>query len=148
MKKYEINDKTIALYPMFSKTRVYEESSSFIIDMPTQEIMEQNCKYYGSSLEGRKQGTKNLIGISYKAPIIVEESNDIIFFPTSSPKRGNCTWIRANKIKSMYYRNHRLVVEFKNGDKIMLNSSYDIINNQILRSSLLESILRTRKLQK
>lgn len=148
MDKYEINDKTIALYSLTNKTRVYEEDRSFVVDALASEIMEDSCTYFGSSLEGRKKGTHNLIGVSYKAPIIVEESNDMIFFPTTSPKVKSCSWLRFNKIKRYYYKNNHLVVEFKNGDKILLNISYDMINNQILRATRLESVLRERKIQK
>ncbi len=145
--KYEINDKTVALYAMTDKTRVYEEEKNFVIDKPATEIMEESCSYFGSSLEGRKKGTANLIGVSYKAPIIVEESNEVIFFPTSSPKMKTCSWIRFNSIDRFYYKNNHLVVEFKNGNKILLNTSYDIINNQILRATRLESVLRGRKIK-
>lgn len=148
MDKYEINDKTIALYSLTNKTRVYEEDRSFVVDALASEIMEDSCTYFGSSLEGRKKGTHNLIGVSYKAPIIVEESNDMIFFPTTSPKVKSCSWLRFNKIKRYYYKNNHLVVEFKNGDKILLNISYDMINNQVLRATRLESVLRERKIQK
>ncbi len=146
--KYEINDKTIALYSLTNKTRVYEEDRSFVVDALASEIMEDSCTYFGSSLEGRKKGTHNLIGVSYKAPVIVEESNDMIFFPTTSPKVKSCSWLRFNKIKCYYYKNNHLVVEFKNGDKILLNISYDMINNQVLRATRLESVLRERKIQK
>lgn len=148
MGKYEINEKTIALYSMENKTRVYEEDKNFIVEESAREIMEESCSYFGSSLEGRKKGTANLIGVSYKAPIIVEESKDLIFFPTASPKIKNCSWIRFNKIKRYYYKNNYLVVEFKNGDKILLSISYETLNNQILRATRLESVLRDRKYEK
>ncbi len=146
MERYEINDKTIALYGMNNKTRVYEENKNFVVDKTTYEIMEDSCAYFGSSLEGRKKGTNNLIGVNYKAPIIVEESNDLIFFPTSSPKIKSCSWLRSNKINRYYYKNNRLIVEFKNGDKIPLDITYDILDNQVIRSIRLETVLKNRKL--
>ena len=145
-KKYEVNEKTVALYAINDKTRVYEEDKVFLVNQPTNEIMEESCIYFGSSLEGRQKGTGKLIGSSYKAPIIVEESSNLIFFPTKSPRLKNCSWLRYNKIKSMYYHNGLLYIEFKNGFKIGLDSSYEVINNQILRSARLETILRERKI--
>ncbi len=145
MQKYEINDKTMALYSLKNKTRVYEEDKNFIINQSTNEIMEESCAYFGSSLSGRRKGTEKLIGVTYKPPVVVEESKNIIFFPTSSPKRGNCTWLRLHMIDNYYYKDGRLVVRFKNGDKILLNTSYGVIDNQILRSTRLESELRYRK---
>lgn len=147
MENYEINTKTVALYAMADKTRVYEEDKNFLVDKSANQIMEESCSYFGSSLAGRKKGTENLIGVSYKAPIIVEESQEIIFFPTSSPKVNTCSWLRLSMVDRYYYKNNGLVVEFKNGDKILLDTSYGIIDNQILRATRLESVLRGRKLK-
>ncbi len=142
---YEISDKTIALYGMDSRTRIYEEDKSFIIDKPATSIMEESCSYFGSSLDGRKKGTENLIGVSYKAPIIVEESKSLIFFPTTSPRLANCSWIRSDKIDRFYYKNNNLVIEFKNGYQLFVKMSYDMLNNQILRATRLEHVLNDRK---
>lgn len=148
MENYEINSNTVALYAMGDKTRVYEEDTNFIVNQSANKIMEESCKYFGSSLEGRKNGTKNLIGVSYKAPIIVEESSNIIFFPTSSPRLSDCSWLRLSSINRYFYENNRLVVEFKNKDKIVLDTSYGIVDNQVLRATRLESVLNGRKLEK
>lgn len=145
MKEYEINRKTMALFAMSNKTRVYEEDRTFVVDQSASEIMEASCAYFGSSLQGRRKGTESLIGSSYKAPIIVEESSEIIFFPTSSLKSGNCSWLRSSMVDRYYYRNGHLIVEFKNGDKLPLPTSYGVIDNQILRATRLESVLRRRK---
>ena len=105
MKKYEINNKTMALYAMSEKTRVYEEERSFVVDQPANEIMEESCAYFGSSLSGRRKGTEKLIGASYKAPVIVEETKNIIFFPTSSHKSNSCSWLRSSKVERYFYTN-------------------------------------------
>lgn len=145
LQNYEINNKTVALYAMKDKTRVYEEDKSFLINKPANEIMEDSCSYFGSSLAGRKKGTESLIGVSYKAPVIVEESHNIIFFPTASPKLDTCSWLRLSMIDCYYYQNNELVVKFKNGEKILLNTSYGILDKQILRATRLECVLRGRK---
>lgn len=145
MKNYEINKKTVALYAMNNKTRVYEEDRNFVVDKTANEIMEESCEYFGSSYAGRKKGTENLIGVCYKAPIIVEETNNLIFFPTSSPKKKDCSWLKLTEVDRYYYRGNKLVVEFKNGEKILLDTTYGTIDNQILRSTRLESVLRGRK---
>ena len=62
-------------------------------------IIKRSCEYFGSSYNGRHEGTKKLIGISHKAPIIIEESKNLIYFPTSSPRLLDCVWIGLNNIK-------------------------------------------------
>ncbi len=148
MENYEINNNTVALYAMGDKTRVYEEDSNFIVNKCANEIMEESCKYFGSSLAGRKKGTESLIGVSYKAPIIVEESSNIIFFPTSSPRLSTCSWLRLSSVDRYYYENNKLIVVLKNKDKIALDTTYGIIDNQVMRATRLESVLNGRKIEK
>ena len=145
--KYEINQDTIALCPITRNvSKVIELDREFIVSKSTTKIMEDSCAYFGSTLTGRMQGTKNLIGVSHKAPIIVEEASDIIFFPTSSSrKEENCFWLRLKYIEKYYKSGDKITVEFQNNHTLNLNLSYGIIDNQILRATRLESVLRNRK---
>ena len=87
MKDYEISKDTLAVIPVGEKkSKVIEKDCSFIINHSPNRVMDDSCKYYGSSMDGRQKGTTNLTGISYKAPIIVQEEGNIIFFPTSSTR--------------------------------------------------------------
>lgn len=148
MKRYEVNEETLMLVPYKGCTKVYENDSVFYVDKSANEIMEDSCSYFGSSLSGRQKGTASLIGITYKAPIIVEESRGIIFFPTGSPRGSDCGWVSLNNISNYYKENDKVYVEFKNGVKIAMNLSYGVVDNQILRATRLEAVLRCRKNEK
>ena len=148
MKEYEINEDTLALISLDNKTKVFEKSKTFLVNKDISTIMEDSCEYFGSSLSGRQKGTEKLIGVSYKAPIIIEESKNIIFFPTNSPRSKSCNWISLNNLERYYTKNQKIVLEFKNKQKIMLNMSFGIIDNQILRATRLEAVLRGRKSEK
>lgn len=145
MEDYEINSNTLALIALKNKTEVFEENDHFFVDKSANKIMEDSCAYFGSSLLGRQKGTEKLIGVSYKAPVIVEESKEMIFFPTSSPRKEECSWISLQKINKYFRVHDKMVIEFKNGDKVVLNLSYGILDNQVLRATRLESVLRSRK---
>ena len=145
MDNYEINDNTIALIFNDFKTLVYEKGNSFYVDKLPNEIIKYSCEYFGCSFKGRVDGTKYLTGLTHKPPIIVEESNEIIFFPLSSPRLNSCSWIRSKYINNYSKYNTKSIVTTINGSKIVLDCSYEILNNQILRSSRLESIIRYRK---
>lgn len=145
MDNYEINDNTIALIFNNFKTLVYEKGNSFYVDKLPNEIIKYSCEYFGCSFKGRVDGTKYLTGLTHKPPIIVEESNEIIFFPLSSPRLNSCSWIRSKYINNYSKYNTKSIVTTINGSKIVLDCSYEILNNQILRSSRLESIIRYRK---
>ncbi|HJJ16802.1 MAG TPA: competence protein ComK [Bacilli bacterium] len=142
---YEINNSTLALIALDNKTKVIEEEREFFIDKTPSNILEESCEYFGSSYLGRKIGTKNLIGITHKSPIIIEESREIIFFPTSSPRLNNCSWISLNNIKNFIKNNEKTKIIFENQKEIIVDVSFGIMENQILRASLLESTLRKRK---
>ena len=148
MKEYEINEDTLALISLDDKTKVFENTKTFLVEKNVFKIMEDSCEYFGSSLSGRQKGTEKLIGVSYKAPIIIEESRNIIFFPTNSPRDKSCNWISLNNLERYYTKNKKIVLEFKNKQKIMLNMSFGIIDNQILRATRLEAVLRGRKSEK
>ena len=146
METYEINEETLALMAQEDgSTIVHEYEKDFVIDNKATSIMEDSCEYFGSTLDGRQKGTTNLTGITHKVPIIVEESRNIIFFPTSSPRVGNCCWISLNNIAKYYHENKKTIIVFKDGSKIKLDISFGIIDNQILRATRLESVLNDRK---
>ena len=94
MNNYEINSKTSAIIPMKNNSsKVIEENNIFYINKNPISIIDHSCKYFGSSYEGRHIGTVNMIGKSYKTPILIEETHNIIFFPTLSSKSKECYWI-------------------------------------------------------
>lgn len=145
MNEYEINAQTLALIPIKeNKTKVIEMNKEFMVYLPCKEIIDNSCKFFGSSLEGRVNGTKTLTGITHKAPIIIEESKKIIFFPTKSSRTSTCCWISYNNILKYERLSNGVLITFSCGKQIKLGISYTIIDNQILRSTRLESVLTKR----
>ncbi|MBO6195105.1 MAG: competence protein ComK [Bacilli bacterium] len=145
MISYEVNCDTLALIPVSeNETKIIERDNVFIVNKPVMEIIEDSCEYFGSSYLGRHEGTKKLIGITHKAPIIIEESKNLIYFPTSSPRLMNCIWIGLNNIKTYESNNGKTELLFDNNKKIRLNVSFGSFDNQVLRATKLESVLRKR----
>lgn len=143
---YEITYDTQAILPLDkNSSKIIENDNEYLIDSNPISVMEHSCEYFGSSLEGRKEGTKKLLGITHKAPIIVEESRKIIFFPTKSPDSDDCIWINLEKIDK-YYKidKKKSAILFKNGDIMEFDISYGSITNQILRATRLKFILEDR----
>lgn len=143
---YEITKNTLAIIPIDSKkSEIIEDDDIFIINKNSTKIVDDSCKFFGSSLEGRHEGTKNLIGVTYKAPIIIEETNEMIFFPTNSPRIANCAWVSLNNLENYKKNNGKTQLCFKNGKIVDIDISYNSLENQVLRSTRLESILRKHK---
>lgn len=147
---YEITYDTQAILPLDkNSSKIIENDNEYLIDSNPISVMEHSCEYFGSSYEGRKEGTKKLLGITHKSPIIVEESRKIIFFPTTSPEKEECIWINLEKINKFYkLDNKKSCIEFKNGDKIEFDISYGSLSNQIMRATRLKYILEERILKK
>lgn len=148
MKNYEINSSTLAIIPIDNEiSEVYEETGKYTIKKSSNSIIKENCKFYGSSYEGRCTGTKYLTGIKTKYPIIIEESRNIIFFPTSSIRTQQSTWIALNKIKEYKQKEKNSRIYFKNDFKLDLDISYYSLENQIIRATMLKSKLYEKKLE-
>ena len=146
MKNYTINSNTLALIPTGKKkTIVYEENNCFIIEEKISKIMDLNCKFYGSSIDGRIKGTYSLTGYSYKAPIILSEDKNIIFFPTCSPRLKDCSWICLNNIEKVYSIEDKSYIKFLNNKSLEFNTSYNILQNQYLKSLSLKNAFKNRK---
>jgi competence protein ComK len=145
--KYEISKGTLAILPNEKNSSVvYEDEERYIIHQTPFEIMEDSCKYFGSTYQGRKEGAKEMLGAEYKVPIVVEDSNNLILFPTTSPLSDDCVWIslkRINRIIKIDSNNTKIL--FDNNKEIIVDSSYRTIENQISRASRLDLILRNHK---
>lgn len=147
--EYEISLDTQAIVQINDKsTKIIESGEEFIINDNIMNVMEHSCEYFGSSFEGRKDGTKRILGITHKVPIIIEESRKIIFFPTTSPERDDCVWINLNRIDKYNKNEKGSEIVFKDGTKFELNVSIGSLTNQIMRATRLKYILDERISQK
>ncbi|MEG2028535.1 MAG: competence protein ComK [Bacilli bacterium] len=139
---YEINGMTLAVVPLTEdKTIVYECENEYIINKSSFQIINESCNYFGSSYSGRFEGTKKLVGYNYKTPIIIEETNKIIFFPTTSPRLNKCSWISLKNIKNHIKNGQQTLVTFKNNKELTFDISFNSFESQILRATKLWSVL-------
>ncbi len=147
LNSYEINVDTLVIIPIGkSKSKVYEYGGEFIVNQSSLKIIENSCLFFGSSYDGRKEGTKSLIGIDMKVPIVIEDSRNIIFFPTSSCIRESSIWISfQNLIKYTKYNELSTVLYFHDNVQIKVGCKYNLIDNQIVRCIKLEKTLINRR---
>ncbi len=140
--EYEINSSTLAIIPIDENTsHVYEEETEYVVNKNSNKLIDYNCKFYGSSYRGRCEGTKYLTGIKSKFPIIIEESRNIIFFPTSSYRSDDNSWIALNKIKKYKSDFYGTKILFENEKEIAVPFSYYSIDNQFTRATMLKAKL-------
>lgn len=139
MKEYEINKGTLCLIDINGETtKIVEQDRVLEVRKNIHKIVDESCKNFGSSLDGRLAGTKKLTNITYKAPIILSEYFSLILFPTGSRRGKICHWICLNSIKDFYDNEVGTTIELINGQKVYLDISKFILLNQIKKATLLE----------
>lgn len=146
--QYTITDKTLLLLHNDKLTKIYEDNQIINLPEDTTSIISNNCIYNGSTLEGRQQASSFLIGSSYKPPIVLDNSSNLILVPTHSTRNKSCAWVNLSTI--LNYKSHKkgILVEFRNNQKVFLNVSYNVFDKQVLRATRLESALRGRNNKK
>ena len=138
----------MAVIPVnYYQTLIKEYNNEYLVDKRAYEIMEDSCEYYGSTYKGRLSAAKKMLNSSYKLPILIEESENIIFFPTKSSLLEDCCWINPNFIKKYSKDGKNIRLIFKNNEVVELEISKLSLENQIYRSSMLELISRKRKIK-
>ena len=144
--KYEISKGTLAIVPeKEDKSLVYEDEDKYIIEESPYKIMEESCKYFGSTYKGRKESSKAILGADYKVPIIIEDTNNLIVFPTAAPKSDDCVWISLKRVKRIEkYDVYSTRIIFDNDREIIVPCSYRSLENQLSRASRLDVIMRKR----
>ncbi|MBE6140263.1 MAG: hypothetical protein E7172_01860 [Firmicutes bacterium] len=143
--KYIINNKTNLLIFKNYNTLIYEDEKELTINKEIIKIIDESCCYYGSNYSGRKKSAKYLLNNATKLPIIISERDLLIMFPLESSRHKNGTWILYNSIKSYKKVKKNVEITFNNDKKFILEVSYNIFNNQVLKCSRLLAIYMLRK---
>lgn len=151
MSEYEIDTSTLAIIGIsINESKVITLDKEYIIKSSSTDIVDNTCKFFGSSLSDRIKMTKRLANISVKSPVIVEEIRNLLFFPLKSTREKNNVWISFNNIEKYDKLDDKVMVYFKCGKSIILDCSYYIFDNQVTRSLILdyEHQKRLKSLQK
>ncbi|MGE8079570.1 competence protein ComK [Peribacillus loiseleuriae] len=144
IENYEITPFTCFIKPIVYGSKIYSQvveiNDEFISPFKPKVIINQSCEYFGSSYEGRKGGTRRLIGVTHKAPIIIDQTNPIFFFPTTSPLSDDCIWIAHHQVIDYKKKGNGMVqVYFRNNITLEVNISIGSFTNQMQRTAVLES---------
>ena len=140
---YIINNKTNYLLFDGKNTIINENGNDFIlINNRIDEILNNSCIFYGSTLIGRKTAAKRLISSRYKMPILINEVNNLLFF--SVKNKSEIIWFNFSRVVDFKKYNEVIKVIFKDNYYKRFNISWSIFNNQILKSSRLLYVFNSR----
>lgn len=139
---YEITPTTIAVIAESVDNYCYSlvieenEREAIQVNRTPARLIDFACKYFGSSLKGRQEGTRTVCDIKHKVPISINPESGMYFFPTSSPLNANCSWISHSHVDRIYkVPNQRTEFIFKNGQSLILDVSYGSMINQLQRTA-------------
>ncbi|MCU9612485.1 competence protein ComK [Caldibacillus lycopersici] len=147
--EFELTPYTMSVIPIpyGSKTysKIMELDNEFITPYRPVDIIKKSCRFYASSYAGRKEGTKELIGVSIKAPIVIDPLQSIYFFPTASSSKLHCAWISPEHVLS-YERIDGITTEvvFRNKQRIRLQVSSNTFKNQMYKTAMLQTKMLQR----
>ena len=143
---YEIDLSTLALIGLDDETtRIVTTDNDFIVNESCRKIVDDSCRFFGCSLDDKIKATKRLLNITCKAPIVVEGTRNIIFFPLKSTREKNNIWLSFNNIQTYTKNGKSTILVFKNGRRLTINFSYYVIDNQITRSLMLDYEINFRR---
>lgn len=150
---YEISPLTMAVIPEddekgTTSTVILEETGSYQVPSTPTRLIDLACRYFGSSLQGRQEGTREVSRITHKAPIAIDPSSGMFFFPTTSPKNRKCSWINhshVDDIKPIGTKQTKII--FTTGQHIIVDISYGSMMNQLQRTAQFRFLLENRMKQ-
>lgn len=140
--KYIVNEDTLAIFGCgIKKTRVVEKNRELEFSCSWREILNESCLYYGSSYQGRVDGSKYLLEKGYKIPILISDSKNLIFFPLISGNDNECIWISFQNILKYIGNKEETLVYFSEKNQLKLPISGYVFDSQFLKAYRLEKIL-------
>lgn len=126
-------------------SRILEENEEGIVRQAPTKVIDYACKFFGSSLKGRQEGTRNVCGITHKAPISIDPASGMYFFPTASPSNMHCSWIAHSHIDQVNKVDSKCTeIIFKSGKTIRIGISIGSVLNQIQRTAQFRYLLDNR----
>lgn len=125
--------------------RIIEENNEFHVKATPSKVIDYACKFFGANLKGRQEGTRDVCGLTHKAPIAIDPYSGMYFFPTASPRIPTCSWIAHTHIYELNdAKKLGTEIVFNNGKKIIVNVSYGSMKNQVYRTAQFRYLLDNR----
>lgn len=145
MDNYIINNNTIAILKENKKTIIYNVDNIKVINKNIKKVLEDNCNFYGSSLNGRKKSAKIILNIKYKVPISISNDNNYILLQIDSLRNKKCLFIMLNKIIDYKIIDNILTIICLNNNNFKINISKYSFEKMFINGIKLNNILKWRK---
>ncbi|WP_165820794.1 competence protein ComK [Pueribacillus theae] len=148
--EYIMTSDTMALVPHLNQ---YGELWSFgmelnrtiLIRKNPKTILNDSCKFFGSSYEGRVDGTKAIMNRGKMYPIAICVPLDMYMFPLVSPNNYTCVWLSYVHIRDIdAYQTHHAKITFMNEQQLIVTKSKKLVESKKFRTGELRHQLKVR----
>ena len=121
-----------------------KEDGSFVyIDRRPVRILNEMCLACGSTLQGRTDAVRILLGIRQKPPVLISERTAEIWFGTTGMNSADCEWLSWQKILHIARSDEGSTVTFMNGISVHVSADVRTLRLQAERCrQLLQIILK------
>lgn len=146
----EITSLTMAILPRKTEnggigSHILESEAEYFLEESPSKVIDTACKFFGQSLAGLQNGTKEVINMSHKLPISIDVWSGMYFIPTLSATNPKCAWINHTHIESVERVGKKQTkVNFNEELSAMVEVSYGSLMNQINRTAQFRFILDKR----
>lgn len=127
--------KAVLIYAKEHTTYVIREDGTVnTVHTKPVRLLEEACLVNGSSLSGRTESFRHLLGIRQKPAVLISEVSGEIWFPTLSMTQQDCVWIRYDAIlEAAAAGQHACVIRFFSGISHELDLDVRVIREQMKR---------------
>ncbi|RDW22233.1 competence protein [Oceanobacillus arenosus] len=133
---YLVSQKTKAILAndsQYYRSVIIEGDSQQFSSLKAEQIIDNSCILYGSTLDGRRGAVKDILKSTSKLPVPVSQMNGIYMFPTASTKNTECVWLSASHIRDYFLHNDKTYIAFRDGTGIYVNASLSTVDSQFKR---------------
>ncbi|MCC5891936.1 MAG: competence protein ComK [Exiguobacterium sp.] len=135
----QLTNDTRALLPVFNEygeaeTLVYQPDGVHRMKGSPMHLLETACLYYGSSIQGRIEAARYVLGPHRKTPVVMDWHADAVFFPTIAKESPDCAWINFQHVTDIKRCKDGTRIQFLTGESVEVNVSDHTVSRQKQRS--------------
>ena len=132
--RHKITEETLALVPKYGpygepQTLLIQEQSEVVLEGHPIKLIEESCLYFGSSMRGRIEAARHILGPNRKTPVLIDWKAQTIFFPTTAKEKAECIWINFKQMKTVQKRGILFKWSFKQDNGLIRMPRPTVSNN-------------------
>ena len=149
-KNYILKNEAILALPKRDEygnlfTVVMEIDGPVDVDLCPTELIDSNLRYYGSSLQGARDGALTILGKVKMNPVTVSERLNLYWLPSISPTNEGCIWVALHHITDYISINKKQTqVIFTGGTTLIIDMSESAFDKKVQKAYKLKCKMEMR----